>query len=178
MLIFQNIIKIIATIRIYIYILLYRTSHLLKSFARSRWGSVCFLVMARDPDFVLKYLTEVEEKAEAVLADKQQIVDLDKKRNMNREALRAIKNGLAAPNTRRTWLNFGGLFLKVDSSVATTMLNSDQEALDEEITKLRKDLHHKVNDLRDAEGKSDLKGFDLNALSKEETKALRSSKLL
>uniref|UniRef100_A0A8B9CY53 Uncharacterized protein n=1 Tax=Anser brachyrhynchus TaxID=132585 RepID=A0A8B9CY53_9AVES len=46
--------------------------------------------MARDPAFVLRYLAEVEELAEDVLAARQQIVDLDVKRNRNREALRAL----------------------------------------------------------------------------------------
>lgn len=73
--------------------------------------------MARDPDFVLKYLTEVEELAEDILTDKQQIVDLDMKRNTNREALRAIKNTKTAPTTSntKTWLNMGGMFIKVDT---------------------------------------------------------------
>lgn len=133
--------------------------------------------MAREPNFVLNYLTEVEEKAEDVLADRQQIVDLDKKRNMNREALRAIQKGVAAPNQQRTWLNFGGIFIKVDSTDAVSMLTSDQDALDKEISSLQKNLHHKVNTLRDAEGKSDLKGFGLKALDRKETNALKTSKL-
>lgn len=134
--------------------------------------------MAREPNFVLNYLAEVEEKAEDVLTDKQQIVDLDKKRNMNREALRAIRKGIAAPNQQRTWLNFGGMFIKVDSTDATNMLTSDQDALDKEIATLQKNLHDKVNTLRDAEGKSNLKGFDLKALDRQETNALKTSKLL
>ena len=134
--------------------------------------------MSRDSDFVLRYLADVEEKAEDVLADKQQIVDLDKKRNMNREALRAIQNGVAAPNASKTWLNFGGLFIKVKATSAANMLNSDQQALDDEISRLRKNLHVKVNNLRDAEGKPELQGYDLNALNKSETEALKASKLL
>ncbi|XP_064823404.1 p53 and DNA damage-regulated protein 1-like [Oncorhynchus masou masou] len=45
---------------------------------------------------ILQYLTEVEEAAEDVLANKQQIVDLDTKRNMNREALNALKHEMAS----------------------------------------------------------------------------------
>ncbi|AWP03468.1 putative p53 and DNA damage-regulated protein 1 isoform 2 [Scophthalmus maximus] len=44
---------------------------------------------------VLEYLTEVEEGAEDVLATKQQIVDLDTKRNQNREALNALKTEMS-----------------------------------------------------------------------------------
>uniref|UniRef100_G3PBA0 P53 and DNA-damage regulated 1 n=1 Tax=Gasterosteus aculeatus TaxID=69293 RepID=G3PBA0_GASAC len=47
------------------------------------------------PVRVLEYLTEVEEAAEDVLTTKQQIVDLDTKRNSNREALNALKNEMS-----------------------------------------------------------------------------------
>ena len=72
--------------------------------------------MARDPQFVLKYLEEVELLAEDVLADKQQIVDLDKKRNFNREALAALhKKTLAPPHSvNKVWVNFGGVFVKME----------------------------------------------------------------
>lgn len=136
--------------------------------------------MTREPDFVLNYLVEVEEKAEEILADKQQIIDLDRRRNVNREALRAIKKREDAPTNSRmkTWLNFGGMFIKMDTSSAQDMLNSDQSELDSEIENIRTKLHSKVDKLRDAEGKSNLKGFDLKSLSREETMGLKSSKLL
>ena len=71
--------------------------------------------MARDPQFVVNYLEEVELLAEDVLADKQQIVDLDKKQNLNREALAALHKEILAPpySKDKAWLNFGGMFLKM-----------------------------------------------------------------
>ena len=48
----------------------------------------------------------------------------------------------------------------------------DQCKLDEEIEQLRKNLKPKVNVLRDLEGKSELTGFNLQALSKEEMAAI------
>lgn len=39
---------------------------------------------------VLEHLREIEEAAEEVLSEKQEIVDLDRKRNQNREAIRAL----------------------------------------------------------------------------------------
>ncbi|XP_064247161.1 p53 and DNA damage-regulated protein 1 isoform X2 [Passer domesticus] len=101
--------------------------------------------MARDPAFVLRYLAEVEELAEDVLAARQQIVDLDVKRNRNREALRALQKD---PEPE------------------------DQEELDEEINKLRKELRLKVNRLYEAQGKPELKGFNLNPMSAEEMKLI------
>ncbi|KAM9248820.1 p53 and DNA damage-regulated protein 1 isoform 2-T2 [Dugong dugon] len=95
---------------------------------------------------VLRYLVEVEELAEEVLSNKRQIVDLDTKRNQNREALRALQRDLSV---------------------------SDQAHLDREIEKLRKQLKLKVNRLFEAQGKPELKGFNLNPLSQDELKAVK-----
>ena len=40
------------------------------------------------------HLREIEEAAEEVLSDKQEIVDLDRKRCQNREAIRAMDQNL------------------------------------------------------------------------------------
>ncbi len=44
--------------------------------------------MDRSPSQVMKVLVEVEALAEEILADKQQIIDLDRRRNQTREAIR------------------------------------------------------------------------------------------
>ena len=44
--------------------------------------------MERDPDQVLQYMTDIEATAEEILAEKQQMIDLDKKRQQTRQALR------------------------------------------------------------------------------------------
>ena len=41
-----------------------------------------------DPEKVLPYLTQVEEVTEDNLSDKQQMIDLDRKRQKTREAVR------------------------------------------------------------------------------------------
>jgi hypothetical protein len=46
--------------------------------------------------------------------------------------------------------------------------------LDRGINVLRSNLKVKVNDLRDAEGRDELKGFGLTALSKDEVAAVRN----
>ncbi|XP_029006549.1 p53 and DNA damage-regulated protein 1 isoform X2 [Betta splendens] len=96
---------------------------------------------------VLMYLTEIEEAAEDVLTAKQQIVDLDSKRNRNREALNALK---------------------------TEMADTDQEQLDREINDLRKGLKAKVNRLNEMQGKPELRGYNLSPLSADEVKAINS----
>ncbi|XP_060089165.1 p53 and DNA damage-regulated protein 1 isoform X2 [Heteronotia binoei] len=95
----------------------------------------------RSPDFVLRYLAEVEALAEEVLAGRQQIVALDQKRNQNREALRALSKELAG---------------------------SDQALLNEEIASLREELKAKVSRLLEAQGQPELKGYNLKPLGSEE----------
>ncbi|NWH67888.1 PDRG1 protein, partial [Geococcyx californianus] len=51
-------------------------------------------------------------------------------------------------------------------------LVSDQEQLDEEINNLRKELRVKVNRLFEAQGKAELKGFNLNPMTAEEMKLI------
>ena len=52
------------------------------------------------------------------------------------------------------------------------MLKNDQQELDISVNKLRSELKIDVNTLREKEGKEELKGFGLNALDKEEFKAV------
>lgn len=52
-------------------------------------------------------------------------------------------------------------------------LFSDQSVLDKEINVLRSELKVKVNSLREKEGREELKGFGLKALSQEEMSAVR-----
>uniref|UniRef100_A0A8B9ELV1 p53 and DNA damage-regulated protein 1 n=1 Tax=Anser cygnoides TaxID=8845 RepID=A0A8B9ELV1_ANSCY len=126
--------------------------------------------MARDPAFVLRYLAEVEELAEDVLAARQQIVDLDVKRNRNREALRALHKDPEPDG--KAMVCFGNMFVELPKSRTKEMMQKDQEHLDEEINKLRKELRVKVNRLFEAQGKSELKGFNLNPMTPEEMKLI------
>ncbi|XP_071615999.1 p53 and DNA damage-regulated protein 1 [Heliangelus exortis] len=126
--------------------------------------------MARDPAFVLRYLAEVEELAEDVLAARQQIVELDMKRNRNREALRALQKDPEPEG--QAMVCFGDMFIQLPKAQTREMLRQDQEHLDEEISSLRKELRVKVNRLYEAQGKPELKGFHLNPMSSEEMKLI------
>ncbi|XP_064238378.1 p53 and DNA damage-regulated protein 1 isoform X1 [Aotus nancymaae] len=176
-------------------------------------------MLSPEAERVLRYLVEVEELAEEVLADKRQIVDLDTKRNQNREGLRALQKDLSLsaatkedakerPTTtgRKTarlfWRTgggvrrdrnsacpytfncgtrvtedvmvcFGSMFIKMPHSETKEMIEKDQDHLDKEIEKLRKQLKVKVNRLFEAQGKPELKGFNLNPLNQDELKALK-----
>ncbi|XP_067904188.1 p53 and DNA damage-regulated protein 1 [Heterodontus francisci] len=129
--------------------------------------------MARKPEVVMNYLTEVEELVESLLADKQQIVDLDAKRNRNREALRALQNNI--DQSGNVMVCFGNMFIKFPNSGTRDMIRKDQEQLDEEIRKLYNQLKVKVNRLNEAQGKPELKGFNLSPLTQEEMRAIEKT---
>ncbi|KAG8567242.1 hypothetical protein GDO81_013551 [Engystomops pustulosus] len=122
------------------------------------------------PEKVLAYLQEVERKAEDVLGDRRQIVDLDIKRNQNREALRALSTDSfqSGPVT----VCFGDMFINLPKDKTKEMIRRDQEKIDEEILNLRSQLKVKVNQLYEVQGKSELKGFNLTPLNPDEVKAI------
>uniref|UniRef100_A0A8C7XJV8 p53 and DNA damage-regulated protein 1 n=1 Tax=Oryzias sinensis TaxID=183150 RepID=A0A8C7XJV8_9TELE len=121
---------------------------------------------------VLDYLTEVEEAAEEVITTKQQIVDLDLKRNRNREALNALKHELS--DSENVKVCFGNMFIEFDKSKTKGMVQKDQEQLDKEINNLRRELKTKFNHLNEIQGKPELRGYRLSALSTEEIKSINS----
>ena len=124
---------------------------------------------------LLEHLREIEEAAEKVLCEKQEIVDLDRKRNQNREALRALKvqENLSNESSGKCWLAMGNCFFELPKNKAENLLLQEQASLDSEINALRSDIKVKVNNLRDKEGKSELKSFNLKAMNQEEMSALR-----
>ncbi|XP_077109175.1 p53 and DNA damage-regulated protein 1 [Ranitomeya variabilis] len=123
-----------------------------------------------EPEAVLAYLQEVEKKAEDVLVDRRQIVDLDLKRNQNREALRAL--GRDPSHSGPVTVCFGNMFIKLPKDKTKQMIEKDQEQLDVEIQNLRSQLKVKVNELYEAQGKPELKGFNLTPLDPDEMKAI------
>ncbi|PKU34891.1 p53 and dna damage-regulated protein 1 [Limosa lapponica baueri] len=131
---------------------------------------VLFRLSRWDPAFVLRYLAEVEELAEDVLAARQQVrsgfpllppppvapADLDVKRNRNREALRALQKDPEPDG--KAMVCFGNMFIELPKGQTKEMLQKDQEHLDEEINNLRKELRVKVNRLFEAQGKLSCSG--------------------
>lgn len=68
---------------------------------------------------------------------------------------------------------FGDVFIKMPHPQTKAMIEKDQDRLDKEIEKLRKQLKVKVSRLFEAQGKPELKGFNLNPLNPDELKALK-----
>ena len=79
---------------------------------------------------LLIYLKEIELAAEDVLSDKQEIVDLDRRRNSNREALRAMDRACAdhwRGDESKTWLAMGNSFLRLPSKTAKELLKTGDQ---------------------------------------------------
>ena len=124
---------------------------------------------------IMTLLTEVERSAEDILSKKQEIIDLDRKRNSNREAIRSLEKEAKSHYKgydSKCWLAMGNSFFRLPTRNAVNMLKNDQQELDISVNKLRSELKIDVNTLREKEGKEELKGFGLNALDKEEFKAV------
>ncbi|KAM9444241.1 p53 and DNA damage-regulated protein 1 [Clarias gariepinus] len=120
----------------------------------------------------LELLMEVEVAAEDVLSDKQQIVELDARRNRNREAMNALKT--SSEDEDKVKVCFGNMFIKFPKESTKSMIQKDQEQLDQEINDLRKGLKAKVNRLNDLQGKPDLRGYNLSPLTGDELKAINN----
>ncbi|XP_025897763.1 p53 and DNA damage-regulated protein 1 [Nothoprocta perdicaria] len=67
---------------------------------------------------------------------------------------------------------FGNMFIELPKARTREMVQKDQQQLDEEINSLRKELRVKVNRLFEAQGKAELKGFNLNPMTPEEMKLI------
>jgi len=95
-------------------------------------------------------MIQAEQLGEEILTDKQQIVDMDRRRNINREAWRAIKT------EQKVWLCTGNtMFIQMPSSKAKGILEKEQHILDEEINKLRDQLKVKTSKLNEIEERTD-----------------------
>ncbi|PNF35466.1 p53 and DNA damage-regulated protein 1 [Cryptotermes secundus] len=138
------------------------------------------LGLLENPQHSLEYLEEVERLGEEIVRDKQEVVALDRRRNQNREALRALHR----PDHGKTWLTLGSLLIKTPTNKAKELLehgnmwiealclSTDQVQLDMQINKLRSDLKVKVNRLRDMEFQSPVPGLMLSPLTRSELSAV------
>ena len=127
--------------------------------------------MTAESDQLFQKWTDIERSAEEVLTAKQEIVDLDRKRNSNREAIRALEKEAKTHykgSDSKCWLVMGNSFFKLPNRNAVNLLKRDQQQLDLAVNTQRSELKEKVWKLREQEGKEELKGYGLKALSSEE----------
>lgn len=69
-------------------------------------------------DKIVTCLTNLEEAAEDILTDRQTIIDLDRTRNGNREALRHLKG----TSDKKSWIVMGNTFFKLETESVEDIL--------------------------------------------------------
>ncbi len=71
-----------------------------------------------DTTRIVTCLTDLEEAAEDILTDRQTIIDLDRTRNGNREALRHLRTKAE----KKSWVVMGNTFFKLESESVEDIL--------------------------------------------------------
>lgn len=125
--------------------------------------------MKFDQQKALKHIQKVEEKANEILTDRQEIIALDKRRNNDRVGMRALQK----QNCEKLWITIGPLLLKMPSKTAEELLVKDQTECNIEINKLRSNLKIKVNELRDLELNPPVPGLMLQPMSHQEMSVIK-----
>ncbi|CAH1765937.1 9948_t:CDS:2 [Entrophospora sp. SA101] len=114
---------------------------------------------------LLPILEKREKIAEVILTNEQLIIDYDRTRNTNREALNKLKKELK--NEDKVWANFGNFFLKLENENVKTYIQEEQQNLEKEILSLRETIKEKAAELENLEKGEiqKMKGFDLKGIT-------------
>ena len=98
---------------------------------------------------VLDRMQRVELLGEEIMTDRQQMVELDRRRNKNREALSALRRierqGAEVAAAQKHWVCMGETFARHSQAEARAMLEADQSRLDAEIERLRAEVKRKTS---------------------------------
>ncbi|KAF9975393.1 p53 and DNA damage-regulated protein 1 [Actinomortierella ambigua] len=116
----------------------------------------------------MEFVTTLQRQellVEEILTNKELIVDYDRRRNSNREALSRLNKDMS--KDKKVWVNLGDMFIKMPHDSTVTMLKKDQETLDAEILEARETMKEKMVELEKLEGKdgSRSKAFQLKGMS-------------
>lgn len=124
---------------------------------------------------IFKIMKQMELLAEDILADKRKMIELDKRRQKNREALRALKKpeGMSS-GTSMVWCVYGSSFVRTEKCVAEATISAEQADIENELEASRKRIKKTMQELRLLEGSKGIEGFDLQPLSREEKAAIHT----
>ena len=115
----------------------------------ARSGSGRSTTDAANAASVLDRMQRVELLGEEILTDRQQMVELDRRRNKNREALAALRRverqGAEVAAAQKHWVCMGETFARHSQAEARAMLEADQSRLDAEIERLRAEVKRKTS---------------------------------
>ena len=80
------------------------------------------------------------------------MVELDRRRNLNREALAALRqsaktHGAEAAASQKRWMCLGDMFVRQSSGDAKAMLEADQARIEQEMEALRASVKRKTSKL-------------------------------
>eukprot|EP00993_Chasmostoma_nieuportense_P006565 NODE_7201_length_457_cov_16.139394_g7035_i0.p1 GENE.NODE_7201_length_457_cov_16.139394_g7035_i0~~NODE_7201_length_457_cov_16.139394_g7035_i0.p1 ORF type:complete len:134 (-),score=35.37 NODE_7201_length_457_cov_16.139394_g7035_i0:27-428(-) len=113
--------------------------------------------------------TDIEKLAEEVLTDEQAVIDYDRRRNQNRESIRALQS---VNGSQKVWILLENTFVRLPCSAAKQHLAKEQTKLDTEITSTRDQLKFKMDRLATLSNDPDMlkrvRAFSLTALKKDD----------
>ncbi|KAG5675098.1 hypothetical protein PVAND_005030 [Polypedilum vanderplanki] len=120
---------------------------------------------------VYEIIYENEKVADQILQNKALIIDYDRKRQGNREALRELRKS----TEKNVWMTIGSMLIEMERQKAIDVITDEQTKIDKEIDKLRDEQLVLVKKHKDLEMDKMPSGFDLKPLSKNEINALKSN---
>lgn len=142
----------------------------------------------------MEILKSTEEVADKVLVNKQELVNLDRRRQHNREAIRELEKN-PEKQEKKVWTTVGSMLIKLDRTKALELLRkgadfaisinsilcnyshvvADQTQIEREINILHSDQKILVNKLRDLEHFSPYSGTNIKPLDRKEFNALKAN---
>ncbi|KAL7044748.1 hypothetical protein ACKWTF_002040 [Chironomus riparius] len=120
---------------------------------------------------VYEIILENERVADQILQNKQLIVEYDKKRQGNREALRELRKS----EEKNVWMTVGSILIEMERDKAIDALLEEQKNIDKEIDNLRDEQLLMVKKHKDLEMDIMPSGFGLKPLNKTEMSALKNN---
>lgn len=138
---------------------------------------------------VYEIIYKNEEVADKILANKQELVNWDKKRQGNREALRELQKS----DEKKVWITVGSMLIQMERIKAIDVLIKgidrrleesrgfkafptflEQAEIEKEVNKLRDEQLVLVKKHKDLEKATMPKGFDLKPMSRSEMSCLKN----
>lgn len=127
-----------------------------------------------DEQKIVEIIRSTEGVADKILMNKQELVELDKRRQQTREAIRELEKH-ATKDEKKVWITVGSMLVKMQREKALTLLKNDQINLTHEINFITSDQKILVNKHRDLELFSPYSGTKLKPLNRKEFSALKAN---
>ncbi|VDN02310.1 unnamed protein product [Thelazia callipaeda] len=116
---------------------------------------------------LINKMTEWESLGQGIIMGQKIIVELDKRRQKCREALRKLRQESKDRTKRRSksWLCFGDTtFVKVASDKATQMIEDDIKIIETTLEGTREEIRRRVDELKKMENSKSLDQLGFNLL--------------